>query len=375
MSLASTRPPAHTSTLARARVAFALAPAIAILPVLGWWLGETFEASLLFTFLTPLILFVVIGALDHGIGVDLRNPDAGEAAVLRTDVWLRALPVIVLPVCAALTLWGGWVAATGDASLAARSGLAVAVGIVNGVLGITAAHELIHRSARWERGVGAALLALVCYGTFKIEHIRGHHVTVSTPKDRSSATMGQSLYAFLPVSIVANVTAAWALEAGQLQRKGHSAFGPFNEVLWLTAASVVIAAAFAIAFGTVGLGFFVVQSLVAIVLLEIVNYIQHYGLRRRQMPDGRYERTTMHHSWNAPYRLSNWFLFNLQRHSDHHAHADRRYAVLRHFDDSPMLPTGYGGMVLLALVPRLWFRVMDPLVQSYYARQSAAEAE
>ncbi len=375
MSLATPRPAAGLSFVALARLAFALAPAVAILPVLGWWLGDRFGAPLLSAFLTPLVLFVVIGALDHGIGVDLRNPDVDEAVAVRADLWLRALPVIVLPVCAALTCWGGWVAATSDASLAARTGLAVAVGIVNGVLGITAAHELIHRAARWERGVGAALLALVCYGTFKVEHIRGHHVTVSTPKDRSSATMGQSLFAFLPVSIIANVTAAWELEAVRLRRRGRSLLGPFNEILWLTAASLMLAITFAIAFGAVGVGFFVVQSLVAIVLLEIVNCIQHYGLRRRLMPDGRYERTTMHHSWNAPYRLSNWFLFNLQRHSDHHAHADRRYGLLRHFDDSPQMPTGYGGMVLLALVPPLWFRVMDPLVKSYYARQSAAEAE
>lgn len=375
MPLATTRSPAGISTVALARLAFALAPAVAILPVLGWWLGQRFDAPLVGACLTPLMLFVVIGTLDHGIGVDLRNPDADEAVALRADPWLRALPVLVLPVCAALTVWGGRVAASGDASLAAGTGLAVAVGIVNGVLGITAAHELIHRSARWERGAGAALLALVCYGTFKVEHIRGHHVTVSTPKDRSSATTGQSLYAFLPVSIVANVTAAWALEALRLRRRGHRPLGPFNEVLWLTAASIGIALVFAVAFGAVGLRFFLVQSLVAIVLLEIVNYIQHYGLRRRLMPDGRYERTTMHHSWNAPYRLSNWFLFNLQRHSDHHAHADRRYGVLRHFDASPQLPTGYGGMVLLALVPPLWCRVMDPLVRRYYARQSAAEAE
>jgi len=374
MPLATTRPDAGTSFVTLARFAFALAPAVAILPLLGWWLGEMFSAPFAFTLLTPLILFVVIGALDHRIGIDLRNPDADDAAALRTDLWLRALPVVVLPVCTALTVWGGWVAATSDASLAARAGLAVAVGIVNGVLGITAAHELIHRSAPWERGVGAALLALVCYGTFKVEHIRGHHVTVSTPKDRSSATMGQSLYAFLPVSIVANVTAAWELEVVRLRRRGYSPLGPFNEILWLTATSTGVAIAFAVGFGMVGFGFFVVQSLVAIVLLEIVNYIQHYGLRRRLMPDRRYERTTMHHSWNAPYRLSNWFLFNLQRHSDHHAHADRRYGLLRHFDDSPQLPTGYGGMVLLALVPRLWFRVMDPLVKSYYARQSTAEA-
>lgn len=374
MSLATHRPAAGLSFVVLARLAFALAPAVATLPLLGWWLGEWFALPLLSAFLTPLVLFVVIGVLDHGIGVDLRNPDADEAAAVRTDLWLRALPVSVLPVCAALTCWGGWVAATSDASLASKAGLAVAVGIVNGVLGITAAHELIHRVARWERGVGAALLTLVCYGTFKVEHIRGHHVTVSTPKDRSSATMGQSLYAFLPVSIVANVTAAWELEVLRLRRRGGSPLGPFNEILWLTLASAAIAIAFAAAFGAVGFCFFVVQSVIAIVLLEIVNYIQHYGLRRRLMPDGRYERTTMHHSWNAPYRLSNWFLFNLQRHSDHHAHADRRYGLLRHFDDSPQLPTGYGGMVLLALVPPLWRHVMDPLVKSYYARQSAAEA-
>lgn len=323
--------------------------------------------------LTPFVLFVLVGLLDHAVGTDRDNPDAVTATRLRDDPWLRALPLAVLPICVALLLWGARAVAGQDLSAGARIGLTLSIGIVNGVLGITAAHELIHRADPRERGVGAALLALVCYGSFKIEHIRGHHVTVATPADRSSSRVGQSLYGFLPVSIIGNVIAAWRLETARLARKGRGAFGAGNEMLRLTLASAAIAAAMAWAFGAAGLAYFLGQSLAAVVLLEIVNYIQHYGLRRDRMPDGRYERTSMHHSWNSPYRLSNWFLFNLQRHSDHHARADRRFGVLRHFEESPQLPTGYGGMVLMALLPPLWSRVMDPRVAAYYGRRDEPE--
>lgn len=361
------------SRLALARLGFTLSLSLAALPALGWVLGARWGANGLGAWLTPFTVFCLIGPLDAWIGHDTANPTAEEAARLRSDRWLRALPVLALPLCLLLVVWGAWAVARSE-SLIERIGLTVSVGLITGALGITAAHELIHTRVRGLRDAGGVLLALVCYGTFKIEHVRGHHVTVSTPEDRSSAPLGQSLYAFLPVSIVSNVTAAWRLEARRLRAKGSSTLCLGNEVLMLTAASATTGAALWIHFGGPGLAFFLGQSCLAIALLEVVNYIQHYGLERRRCADGRYERTTMLHSWNSPFRLTNWYLFNLQRHSDHHAHAHRPYAVLRHHDASPQMPTGYAGMVLMALVPPLWFRVMDARVAACRTEALARES-
>lgn len=358
---ASITPFTPLSRLALARLGFTLSLSLAFLPLLGWFLGQRLGAPGVWAWLTPFAVFFLIGPLDAWIGHDTANPTPDEVERLGSDRWLRALPVLALPLCLLLVGWGAWAVAQSE-SLIERLGLTVSVGIITGALGITAAHELIHMRARRLRDAGGVLLALVCYGTFKIEHVRGHHVTVSTPEDRSSAPLGQSLYAFLPVSILSNVRAAWRLEAVRLRTRAVPVWSLANEVLMLTAASAATAGALWLHFGLPGLAFFLGQSGLAIVLLEVVNYIQHYGLERRRQTDGRYERTTMLHSWNSPFRLTNWYLFNLQRHSDHHAHAHRPYAVLRHHEASPQMPAGYAGMVLMALVPPLWFRVMDARV-------------
>ncbi|HYD78237.1 MAG TPA: alkane 1-monooxygenase, partial [Paucimonas sp.] len=214
-------------------------------------------------------------------------------------------------------------------------------------------------ATRLERAAGGILLATVCYGGFKIEHLYGHHVHVSTPLDASSARRGQSVYAFVPQAVSRNLRNAWRLEAERLRRRGLPAWR--NEVLHWSLLSLACAGAAWIAFGPAGLLFFLAQSAVAFCELEIINYVEHYGLARRKTEHG-YERVAPVHSWNSSYRLANWFLLNLARHSDHHAFAARRYQELRHVDDAPQLPGGYGAMVLLALLPPLWFRVIDPRI-------------
>ena len=214
---------------------------------------------------------------------------------------------------------------------------------------------------------GGLLLAAVCYAGFKVEHVRGHHVHVSTPEDASSSRYGQSLYSFLPHAYKHNFLNAWRLESERLKRKGLPALHWRNELIWWYAISALFLLGFSLAFGWLGAIFFLGQSVMAFTLLEIVNYVEHYGLHRRRLDNGRYERTTPEHSWNSNFLLTNLFLFHLQRHSDHHAYAKRRYQVLRHYDSSPQLPNGYAGMIVLALFPPLWRAVMDPKVRAYYA--------
>tara|TARA_R110000868_G_scaffold202220_1_gene449777 strand:+ start:21243 stop:22382 length:1140 start_codon:yes stop_codon:yes gene_type:complete len=315
------------------------------------------------------VVFGVIPVLDFIVGRDPANPDeAVQVSRMEQQGYYRLLSLAAAPALIGMMAWAGWVFVSHDAwSWIGQLGWVLSVGTVTGSIGITVAHELIHKDPSLEQNAGGLLLAAVCYGGFKIEHVRGHHVHVSTPEDASSARYGQSLYAFLPQAYKHNFLNAWKLEAERLKRKHLPTLHWRNELIGWYAVSALFLIAFSLTLGWLGALFFLAQSAVAFTLLEIVNYVEHYGLHRRKLENGRYERTNPTHSWNSNYLLTNLFLFHLQRHSDHHAHAKRRYQVLRHFDDSPQLPNGYAGMVLLALFPPLWRAVMDPRVRAYYA--------
>ena len=320
-------------------------------------------------FLVPLVIFGLIPVLDAIIGRDPANPDEAEQVpVMEQQAYYRWLTLASVAGLLGMLLWSGWILASYSAwSWVGQLGWVLSVGIIMGGIGITVAHELVHKDSALEQNAGGLLLAAVCYAGFKVEHVRGHHVHVSTPEDASSSRYGQSLYSFLPHAYKHNFLNAWKLEAERLTRKGLSPLSRHNELIWWYALSGVFLLGFTAAFGWLGALFFLGQSFVAFTLLEIVNYLEHYGLHRRKLDNGRYERTNPNHSWNSNYLLTNLFLFHLQRHSDHHAYAKRRYQVLRHYDESPQLPNGYAGMVVLALIPPLWFAVMNPRVRAYYA--------
>lgn len=339
----------------------------ALLP-LGAWLGATSGRTDLFAW-TPLFgLFVALPVLDVLLGRDRRNPTPDEERALERNAWFRALTLLALPVQCVLLAWSTWYVLHAGLGPAGIVGWVLSQGVVSGVLAINVAHELVHKDGWLERVAGGALLCTVGYHGFKVEHVRGHHVHVATPRDSSSARLGQSLWHFLPRALWRNTANAWRLEAARLHRLGRRAWSPRNEMLRWTLLHLAMVAAVATAFGAAGAAFFLVQGLFAAVSLEIINYVEHYGLERRRGADGRYERTTHLHSWNADFRLTNLLLFQLQRHSDHHETPRRRYQVLRHHDDSPQLPAGYATMFLLALVPPLWRRVMDPRARVALAR-------
>lgn len=321
----------------------------------------------LFAFSTLIFVYLMVPVMDHIIGKDAVNPDEEkEVPALSGQRYYRWLTLLVLPLQLVALVYGGYLFMTTDFSWIGATGWLLSVGTCSVTLAINVAHELIHKDTRTEQWSGGLLLATVCYSGFKVEHIRGHHVHVSTPEDASSSRYGQSLYQFLPHAIVHNTANAWKLEAQRLRKAGHSPLSWHNELIWWNVISIAFAAMFTLTWGWMGLVYFLGQSLVAITLLEIINYVEHYGLHRRKLDNGRYERTTIEHSWNSNYLLTNLFLFQLQRHSDHHANPKRRYQVLRHHEESPQLPSGYATMVVLALLPPLWFRVMNPRVEHYY---------
>lgn len=312
-------------------------------------------------------VFGVIPLADLLIGQDPSNPDeATQVPAMNGEAIYRFFTLAMGVIWLAVLYYSGWLFAHNDYSLLGQIGWIVSIGTVGGIIAINLGHELIHKDPKLENWSGGLLLASVCYAGFKVEHVRGHHVNVSTPEDASSSQYDQSLYQFLPHAFVHNFINAWRLEKQYLERKGLKNISRHNELIWWYAISTLMAVSFGLLYGWMGALFFLAQGFVAAFTLEVINYVEHYGLHRRLRDNGRYERTTPAHSWNSNYFLTNIALFQLQRHSDHHAYAKRRYQVLRHYDESPQLPAGYAGMYLLAFFPPLWKRVMNPRVRAYY---------
>ncbi|OBI43831.1 alkane 1-monooxygenase [Mycobacterium kyorinense] len=332
------------------------------------WLGVQLTGSGVFWWFAPIVTFGIIPVLDHIVGPDADNPPDSTVARLEDERFYRWATYLYLPsqylsIIFACWLWsgGGWL----TMDVVDKSGLMVTAGIIGGVA-INVAHELGHKRPQSEKWLSKAALVQSCYGHFFVEHNRGHHVRVATPEDPASSRMGESLYHFILRSVAGGVRSAWDIEGRRLAQSGRSRWTLKNDVLsaWLMSAGLF--AGLVIWFGIVVLPWLVGQAILSFCLLEIVNYMEHYGLRRQKLANGRYERVRAAHSWNSNTVIANVCLFHLQRHSDHHAHPLRRYQALRHTDEAPQLPNGYGTMLLLAMVPPLWRRVMDPRVLDHY---------
>ena len=330
------------------------------LPVGIWVQYAIHPLHLLFT---PVAVFGFIPALDWYFGQDLRNPDPveeerlSEVKLYRYIVWASAFLVL------ALVIWGAYIATRPGTGPLTYVLLALAIGINSGALGINMSHELIHRvNSRIEPALGRMILMTVFYMHWAIEHVAGHHRWVATPGDPATARLGQSFYSFWPQTVFGSFRSAWDIERGILKRRGKKVWGPSNRVLRYMAIQVGFVLALAVAFGPLAIPFYFMQAFVAVTLLESVNYMEHYGLERKQLEDGSYEKVRPEHSWTQSSRVTNLYLVNLQRHSDHHYDPRRRYQILRHYEDSPQLPAGYAAMVPITLVPPLWRKVMDKRV-------------
>lgn len=315
------------------------------------------------TFLAPALAGLAVPALDLLLGHDEANPedDDGLAAQARWRLPILVFALLHVGALAWAAWWVGGHALTGPEWF----GIVLAVGVVNGGLAINVAHELCHRNTAAERGLAQVLWLTVGYMHFHLEHRLGHHARVATPEDPATARLGESVYAFWGRSVVGGWRSAWALEAARLAGLGLPGAHWRNQMLWYAALPPALALGLGLAFGPAAALLYGIQAVAAILVLETVNYVEHYGLERRLVAPGVYERVGPRHSWNSHRRLTNWLLLKLQRHSDHHVNPGRRYQTLRAVADVPMLPLGYGWMVPLALVPPLWRRVMDPLALAW----------
>ena len=316
---------------------FLLALSTPLAPLAGYWLGGNWHSFLVF--------FLAIPLLDWAIGRSEAASAPEERARLAGSPLFRAILLAYVPLQLALILWGARIVGSGELAPLQALGLTLSIGLVTGSQGITIAHELGHKSSRLDRWLARVLLVSVGYGHFTVEHNRGHHQRVATPQDPASARYGEGFWRFLPRTLIGSFLHAWQLDC--------------REVMLASASSLLAAAALGAAFGPLAAAFFFGQSAMAITLLEAVNYIEHYGLQRQKLADGRYEKVSERHSWDANQWLTNCYLIHLQRHADHHLNPMRPYAALQPQADSPKLPTGYAGMIPMALVPPLWFAVMN----------------
>ncbi|MCC7502428.1 MAG: alkane 1-monooxygenase [Flavobacteriales bacterium] len=253
------------------------------------------------------------------------------------------------------------------------SGRIATMGMMCGIYGINVAHELGHRRLRWERDLARTLLLSSLYMHFIIEHNRGHHARVATPDDPASARKNEALYTFWFRSVVFSFISAWRIEVERSKKEGRAPYGLGNEMLRSLTIEASLLVGIAFFFGSMALWCFMAAAMIGILLLETVNYIEHYGLRRRKNDYGQYQRVQHVHSWNSDLLPGRLMLFELTRHSDHHYKASKKYQVLRSHEVGPQLPTGYPGMMLLSLVPPLWFRVVNPIIERL--RKSHAELD
>lgn len=326
-------------------VSFAMAGTL----LLGAWLGGGF------TFLTPVLLFLILPFADRALGKDTGNTleEGADGRVYDAIVRLWA-PVQLVLLATVLSFVAG-----GELTGLELAGMVLSTALVTATGAINAAHELMHRKTALDRGLAEVLMTTAGYTHFCIEHVHGHHRYVATPLDPASSRKGEHVYAYLPRTVVGGLRSALRIERDRNRRRKVPAASPRNRLLRYPLMILGAAGLITAIWGPLGLGFFVAQAVGSFLLLEVINYVEHYGLQRAEIAPGRYERVQPKHSWNANDRLSNWWLFNLQRHADHHANASRPYYNLRAMEHSPQLPFSYPTMVLAALVPPLWFKLMD----------------
>ena len=332
---------------------------VPILGLIGPALYLLVSPSEFWLWLSPLFFYFGIPLLDALIGEDPSNPPESEVPALEADPYYRWITYLLVPV-----LWASFIAIcvfVASQPLSATGLLAMIINTGGGLgFAINLGHEMGHKKSTLERWMAKLALAPACYGHFYIEHNRGHHRDVATPVDPASSRMGESIYRFVLREMPGGFRRAWQLERERLARCGKSPWSLDNEVLQPALISLALYGALVAALGWQILPFLLLSAFWGAFQLTSANYLEHYGLLRRKLENGRYEVCQPHHSWNSNHLFSNWALFHLQRHSDHHAHPTRRYQSLRNFPDLPRLPSGYFGMYLLAYVPPLWFRLMNP---------------
>ncbi len=319
--------------------------------------------------LLPLSTWYLFTGLDYVVGKNTENPDPETPA--EQLFWYRLI-TLLWPPLQLITIFGImiYVVQTDHLARVEEWLLFAALGILSGTIGITYAHELMHQKPKLERWMADILLGSVLYSHFRSEHLLVHHRYVGTPRDPVTARYGESFYRFFVRVLHQSLVSSFKAEKVMLARKSlpwYHRSNPFWLYLALQAGFALLAW---IIGGWWGVFLFATQAFWAVFQLELVDYVEHYGLTRKHLGDGKYEHVLPRHSWNATQQASNWLLINLQRHSDHHYKPNRRFPLLQTYDDdeAPQLPFGYPLMTMIALVPTAWRKMMNPRVKDWRQR-------
>ena len=325
----------------------------------------TFWEVLHFSWVLPIVAFIIIPILDQLLPYSDSNLSKEDTDYLQDSPFHTALLMMMLPLQWLLIFTLCYQVSNfsyGDLNWH-WAGMIFSMGICCGTFGINVAHELGHRNDKLSQFCAKGLLLSSLYMHFIIEHNRGHHRHVATDLDPATSKKGQLVYHFWIQSTLGSFLSAWQLEQQRLTKKRLSWF--HNEMIWMTLLQISTICFIGLFFGVVSMISFVLAATIGFLLLETINYIEHYGLQRSLRDNGKFERVQPHHSWNCNRSIGRLLLFELTRHSDHHAYAKRQFQTLRHFDTAPELPAGYPAMIVLALVPPLWFVVMDRQLELY----------
>lgn len=313
------------------------------------------------TFAPVIYAFGIIPLIEVFLKPETSNLTAAEEEVAKADKTYDFILYIIVPAQYALLIQFLYSFQQTDLTWVDITGRVMTMGLLCGVFGINVAHELGHRINIAEQWMAKALLLTSQYIHFFIEHNKGHHKNVATHEDPSSARLNESVYVFYPRTIIFSYISAWKIATDEMKKKNRSWLQ--NEMLQAQLIQLVFILLIYSLFGLKVMLFYLAAAFMGILLLECVNYIEHYGLSRTKKESGMYERAMPHHSWNSNHVIGRLMLFELSRHSDHHYMASRKYQILRHHDHSPQMPTGYPGMMILAHIPPLWFWVMHKNIQ------------
>lgn len=335
-------------------------------------IGFSLWSNSIFVFTALIFLFGIIHFLELFTKADETNFSSDQESIANSSRFYDWIVYLFIP-CQFALLFYFLVSIGNTTETYLVVGKILSMGLACGILGINVAHELGHRNTWYEKLMSQTLLMTSLYMHFFIEHNYGHHQNVSTDQDPASAKRGESLYAFHLRSIFFGYVSAWKIQSEMHKRKGYRFFSFQNKMIWFSMIQLGLLGFIYFLFGFKSLLAFVAAAFIGIFLLETVNYIEHYGLRRKQKENGSYERTMPVHSWNSNHPIGRILLFELSRHSDHHFISSRKYQILRHFDNSPQMPTGYPGMMLLSTLPPLWYYFIHKRLDAYKKQSFGSE--
>lgn len=333
---------------------------------------RSFHAQGIVVWFPLFFAWIIIPLVELFIKPDAKNMGAAEEELAKADKLYDIILYLIVPL-QFMTLYF-FLNNISDPALKWYDilGRIWVMGLMCGVFGINAGHELGHRVNVFEQTLAKMLLLTSLYMHFFIEHNKGHHKRVATPEDPSSARFGEWVFAFYFRTIIFSYFSAWNIAGKDVKKlvrgggKGRPIFSLHNEMIQFHLIQIAFMVLIFFMFGWLVMLYFLAAAFIGILLLETVNYIEHYGLQRKAISDGQYERAMPAHSWNSDHVIGRLFLFELSRHSDHHYLASRKYQVLRHHDDAPQMPTGYPGMMILALMPPIWFWVMNKKIKKLH---------